>query len=111
METLDAGGSRPLSIIGGVLGLDFANRMDDPGGPAGFDYLGDAIRAAAWAANRGLRAPPSEWMRTSVWTHNAQVGLDLQRLHELRQAIHAGFTTAADGQPFPMLSGSCCARR
>jgi hypothetical protein len=60
METLDAGGPRPLLIIGGVLALDFANTVDDPGSPAGFDYLGDAIRTAACAANRGLRAPPSE---------------------------------------------------
>jgi hypothetical protein len=30
METLDAGGPRPLSIIGGFLALDFANSVDDP---------------------------------------------------------------------------------
>ena len=42
METLEQAGARPLLIVGGNLALDFANTVDDPGGPADFDHLGDA---------------------------------------------------------------------
>ena len=49
METLEQAGARPLLIVGGNLALDFANTVDDPGGPADFDHLGDAGRSIAWA--------------------------------------------------------------
>ena len=57
METLEQPGARPLLIVGGNLALDFANTVDDPGGPADFDHLGDADRCLAWARHFRLLAP------------------------------------------------------
>jgi predicted RNA-binding Zn ribbon-like protein len=90
METLEQAGARPLLVVGGHLALDFANTVDDPGGPAVFDHLGDADRCAAWARHFGLvdgRTPAD---------HRAAT-----RLRRLRDVVHSGFTAVADGQPFP----------
>jgi predicted RNA-binding Zn ribbon-like protein len=97
METLEQTGARPLLIVGGNLALDFANTVDDPGGPADFDHLGDAGRCVAWARHVGL-------LETSVQEGPAVVP-DSRRtpadLHRLRDAVQSGFTAVADGRPFP----------
>jgi predicted RNA-binding Zn ribbon-like protein len=90
METLEQAGARPLLIVGGNLALDFANTVDDPGGPADFDHLGDADRAVTWAHHFGLLEPGAPG--TSA---------DLRRLHGLRDTVASGFTAVADGSAFP----------
>lgn len=90
METLEQPGARPLLIVGGNLALDLANTVDDPGGPADFDHLGDVDRAAGWAGHFGLTG--SEVSGTPA---------DLQRLRRLRDAVASVFTAIADGRPVP----------
>jgi predicted RNA-binding Zn ribbon-like protein len=97
METLEQTGARPLLIVGGNLALDFANTVDDPGGPADFDHLGDAGRCVAWARHFGLLAP-------SVGDEPAAVpdsGHTPAHLRRLRDAVQSGFTAVADVRPFP----------
>lgn len=91
METLDQPGARPLLIVGGDLALDFANTVDDPGGPAAFDHLGDVGRCLTWARHVGVPAPSGV----------AATGADLRRLHQLRNVVQSGFTAVAHGRPFP----------
>jgi predicted RNA-binding Zn ribbon-like protein len=91
VETFERADARPLLIVGGHLALDFANTVDDPGGPADFDHLGDIDRAVAWAQHYALLKPPA----------HAGTTADLRRLHRLRNAIQAGFTAVAHGAPFP----------
>jgi predicted RNA-binding Zn ribbon-like protein len=90
MGTLEQPGARPLLIVGGNLALDFANTVDDPGGPADFDHLGDVDRAAVWARHfrllEGDRRPAPA---------------DLRGLQRLRDAVAEGFTAVADGLAFP----------
>ena len=88
METLEQAGARPLLIVGGNLALDFANTVDDPGGPADFDHLADADRCAAWARHFGL-------------IDGAAAAGDAARLRRLRDVVHTGFTAIADGRSFP----------
>jgi predicted RNA-binding Zn ribbon-like protein len=91
METLEQDGARPLLVVGGNLALDFANTVDDPGGPADFDHLGDAERCAVWARHFGLVAGPA-----AAGDQRAAA-----RLRRLRDVVHTGFTAVADGHPFP----------
>ncbi len=97
METLEQAGARPLLIVGGNLALDFANTVDDPGGPADFDHLGDAARCAAWARHFGLLEPSVGEGPTAV-SDSRRIPADL---HRLRDAVQSGFTAVADGRPFP----------
>jgi predicted RNA-binding Zn ribbon-like protein len=90
METLEQAGARPLLIVGGHLALDFANTVDDPGGPADFDHLGDADRCAAWGRHFGLVDGPTAGSSQAA-----------ARLRRLREVVHTGFTAVADGRPFP----------
>jgi predicted RNA-binding Zn ribbon-like protein len=95
VETYERVDARPLLIVGGHLALDFANTVDDPGGPADFDHLSDAERALAWAHHCGLldrAAPPPADEGTQA---------DLRRLHRLREAVQSGFTAVAHGDLFP----------
>ena len=96
METLTADGPRPLLIVGGCLALDLANTVDAPDGVPTVDYLDNSERAAAWAANRGLLTYPA-----GRWSAKSGPPPGLRRLRMLRQAVQAGFTAVADGQPFP----------
>ena len=97
METLEQAGARPLLIVGGNLALDFANTVDDPGGPADFDHLGDAGRSTAWARHFGLVEPSVDEGPTTV-SDSRRIPADL---HRLRDAVQSGFTAVADGRPFP----------
>jgi predicted RNA-binding Zn ribbon-like protein len=90
METLEQAGARPLLIVGGNLALDFANTVDDPGGPADFDHLGDAARCLVWARHFGLVDDTA--------AGGPQAPADLRRL---RDALLTGFTAVADDRPFP----------
>ena len=40
---------RPLLVVAGNLALDFANTIDDPGGPDHFDHIQDMPRLLTWA--------------------------------------------------------------
>ena len=88
------GGARPLLIVGGNLALDFANTVDDPGGPADFDHLGDVERCRAWGRHRGLLEP-------STAGPQAVEERVLRELRRLRHVVQAGFTAVAHGRPFP----------
>ncbi len=87
-------GARPLLIVGGNLALDFANTVDDPGGPADFDHLGDVERCREWARHRGLLEP-------STAGPQAAEERALRELRRLRGVVQAGFTAVAHGRPFP----------
>jgi len=87
-------GARPLLIVGGNLALDFANTVDDPGGPADFDHLGDVERCREWARHRGLLEP------STAGPHAAEERA-LRELRRLRDVVQAGFTAVAHGRPFP----------
>jgi len=94
VETLVQEGARPLLIVGGNLALDFANTVDDPGGPADFDHLGDVERCREWARHRGLLEP------STAGPHAAEERA-LRELRRLRGVVQAGFTAVAHGRPFP----------
>jgi hypothetical protein len=103
METLEqVDAARPLLIVGGNLALDFANTVDDPGGPRHFDHIGDMHRLLTWAQNRGLFTQPE--LRASIHEHQSEAQRDLEHLHLLRHTIQIGFTDVARGQPFPTTS-------
>jgi predicted RNA-binding Zn ribbon-like protein len=93
VETLVQEGARPLLIVGGNLALDFANTVDDPGGPADFDHLGDVDRCRAWGRHFGLLEPSAG---PAAADQRARRGL-----LQLRDAVQAGFTAVAHGRRFP----------
>jgi predicted RNA-binding Zn ribbon-like protein len=106
METLEqVDAARPLLIVGGNLALDFANTVDDPGGPRHFDHIGDMHRLLTWAQNRGLFTQPEhDELRASIHEHQSEAQRDLEHLHLLRHTLQIGFTDVARGQPFPTTS-------
>jgi predicted RNA-binding Zn ribbon-like protein len=95
VETFESVDARPLLIVGGHLALDFANTVDDPGGPADFDHLGDVERALAWARHYGVLD------QSSLQHADPAAQADLRRLHQLRETVQSGFTAVAHGEPFP----------
>jgi predicted RNA-binding Zn ribbon-like protein len=95
VETFERVDARPLLIVGGHLALDFANTVDDPGGPADFDHLGDVERALAWARHYGVLD------QSSPRPADPAAQADLRRLHQLRETVQSGFTAVAHGEPFP----------
>jgi hypothetical protein len=82
METLEqVNATRPLLIIGGNLALDFANTLDDPGGPRHFDHIGEMQRLLTWAQNRGLFTQPEhDELRASIHEHQSEAQRDLEHL-------------------------------
>jgi predicted RNA-binding Zn ribbon-like protein len=59
METLPQTASAPreLLIIGGHVALDFANTIDDPGGPAYYDHAATWADLLAWSVRVAMLTP------------------------------------------------------
>ena len=93
---------RPLIMVGGSLALDFANTVDDPGGPAHFDHLQDSTRLLIWARTVELLSD-EQHDRLAVLAQDrpALAAASLRRAQLLRRTVQFVFGAIADEQPIP----------
>jgi predicted RNA-binding Zn ribbon-like protein len=93
---------RPLLVVAGNLALDFANTVDDPGGPNHFDHIQDMPRLLTWARNVGVLSDQRyDELTALVQAQPTVVAASLRRAHNLRRTVQAVFGAIADEQPVP----------
>ncbi|HWJ52701.1 MAG TPA: ABATE domain-containing protein [Propionibacteriaceae bacterium] len=93
---------RPLLVVAGNLALDFANTVDDPGGPNHFDHIHDMPRLLTWARSIGLLSDQLyDDLAALVQSRPAIAAASLRRAHSLRRTVQAVFGAIADDQPIP----------
>ena len=93
---------RPLLVVAGNLALDFANTIDDPGGPNHFDHIQDMPRLLAWARNIGVLSDQRyDELAALVQSQPTVAAASLRRAHNLRRTVQAVFGAIVDDQPIP----------
>jgi predicted RNA-binding Zn ribbon-like protein len=93
---------RPLLMVAGNLALDFANTVDDPGGPNHFDHIQDIPRLLTWARNiEVLSDPRYDELAALAQSRPTIAKSSLRRAHSLRRTAQAVFGAIADDQPVP----------
>jgi predicted RNA-binding Zn ribbon-like protein len=103
METVQVDSPlRPLLVVAGNLALDFANTVDDPGGPNHFDHIQDMPRLLTWALNIGV-LPDQRYdeLAALVQSRPTIAAASLRRAHNLRRTAQAVFGAIADDQTVP----------
>ncbi|HEV2929025.1 MAG TPA: CGNR zinc finger domain-containing protein [Propionibacteriaceae bacterium] len=91
---------RPLNVVGGNLALDFANTVDDPGGPAHFDHIRDLPLLLTWARNIEVLSDQQHAELAALARDRPTVAAaSLRRAHLLRRTVQLVFGAIADGQP------------
>jgi predicted RNA-binding Zn ribbon-like protein len=100
METLQRNVPvRPLLVVAGNLALDFANTVDDPGGPAHFDHIQDMPRLLTWGRNIGLLSGEQhEQLAALAQAKPAVAAASLRRARALRRTVQSVFGAIADDQ-------------
>jgi predicted RNA-binding Zn ribbon-like protein len=103
METLAVDAPvRPLSVVGGNLALDFANTVDDPGGPAHFDHIQDLPRLLTWARNiEVLSEQQHDELAALARDRPTAAAACLRRAHLLRRTVQSVFGAIAADRPIP----------
>lgn len=90
---------RELLVIGGNLALDFANTVDDPGGPLHHDHLGTYAELVTWSARLDvLSSSDAARLRRTAVDHPRAAAAVVRRAASLREAITAVFTPIAHGE-------------
>lgn len=99
MET-DAARPRELPIVGGHLGLDFANTIDDPNGPQRYDHAATYEGLVGWAGRVEIvsAAQASSLLRRARRSP-AQADAALASAHRLRRVVGSMFSDIAAGVP------------
>jgi predicted RNA-binding Zn ribbon-like protein len=93
---------RPLLVVAGNLALDFANTVDDPGGPNHFDHIHDMPRLLTWARNiKVLSGQRYDELVALARSRPTGAAASLRLAHSLRRTIQAVFGAIADGRPVP----------
>jgi predicted RNA-binding Zn ribbon-like protein len=93
-ETTDI--PRELPIVGGHLALDFANTVDDPGGPAHYDHAGTYEELVGWSVRIGVLQPDQAAALLIVAAAQPRArSAALRRAHVLRRILIKIFTGAA----------------
>jgi predicted RNA-binding Zn ribbon-like protein len=99
METAQAGTTwtpRQLPILGGHLALNFANTIDDPGGPERYDHAGTYPELVAWSARIGiLRSDQAAELLADGQEHPRARSAALRRAHLLRRILNETFSEIA----------------
>ncbi|GAB3420431.1 CGNR zinc finger domain-containing protein [Flindersiella endophytica] len=97
METVDEA-VRELPILGGQLGLDFANTVDDPLGPRRHDHVADYADLLAWARRVSIVPPRTAGdLERAAEAHPRRATAVVRRAAALRDALNETFGALADG--------------
>ncbi|MFI5694824.1 CGNR zinc finger domain-containing protein [Kribbella sp. NPDC051586] len=100
METPAAVGEpevRELPIVSGHLALNFANTIDNPGGPTRHDHIGTYPELLQWSLRLGvLSSAQVDRLRTAIGKQDAAAAV--LRAHDLRRTLVATFTAIATGE-------------
>jgi predicted RNA-binding Zn ribbon-like protein len=93
---------RPLLVVAGNLALDFANTVDDPGGPNHFDHIQDMPRLLTWARNiEVLSGQRYDELVALAQSRPTIAAACLRQAHVLRRSVQRVFGAIADGRPIP----------
>jgi predicted RNA-binding Zn ribbon-like protein len=103
METLEVDlPRRPLYVVAGNLALDFANTVDDPGGPNHFDHIQNISRLLSWARNvKVLSEQGYDDLAALAQSRPSVAAASLRRAAVLRHSVQLVFGAIADGQVIP----------
>jgi predicted RNA-binding Zn ribbon-like protein len=87
---------RELPIVGGHLALDFANTVDDPGGPAHYDHAGTYEELVGWSVRIGVLQPDQAAALLIMAAAQPRArSAALRRAHALQRILIKIFTGAA----------------
>lgn len=91
---------RELPIVGGHVALDFANTVDDPGGPAHHDHAATYPDLLSWATRVDLvDDKQTRKLLRAAADHPQHEVAAIRRAHTLRNALNDLFSAVADGRP------------